>query len=231
MSIYIVGDLHLSNNENIKKPMSVFGDNWRAHDEKIKNYWKENVKDGDIVIIAGDTSWAMKPEEVKADIDWIEELPGKKIMIKGNHDFWWQSVNKLRKAFPGINFIQNSCAKEGNVVICGSRGWICPGSDGFEEGDAKIFRRELFRMEASLKEGVKSGAEEIIVAMHYPPTNEKKQPSEFTAMFEKYGVTNVYYGHLHGKENFSRGFEGNLNGVEYKLISIDKLNFTLWKIR
>ena len=102
---------------------------------------------------------------------------------------------------------------------------------GFEEGDAKIFRRELFRMEASLKEGVKSGAEEIIVAMHYPPTNEKKQPSEFTAMFEKYGVTNVYYGHLHGKENFSRGIEGNLNGVEYKLISIDKLNFTLWKIR
>lgn len=231
MSIYIVGDLHLSNGENIEKPMSVFGQNWDRHDEKIKKYWMENVNPSDVVILAGDTSWAMKLEEAKADFDWINSLPGMKVLIKGNHDFWWQSINKLKTAFPENFFIQNNCFVTHGVAVCGTRGWICPGTDGFAASDEKIFKREVLRMEFSLKEARKADAGEIIAVMHYPPTNEKKQPSEFTKLFEEYGVKDVYYGHLHGKENFYRGPSGNIGGVNYKLISIDSLDFTLWKVR
>lgn len=231
MSIYIVGDLHLSKSDNIEKPMSVFGYNWDNHDEKIENDWLRRVNESDTVILAGDISWAMKLEDVKADFDWLSTLPGKKVMIKGNHDYWWQSLSKMKKAFPDAEFLQNSYYNVGDVAICGSRGWICPGTDGFKESDKKIYNRELLRMETSLKQATLSAANEIIAVMHYPPTNEKKYPSGFTELFEQYSVKNVYYGHLHGKNNFFRSLEGVFNGIEYKLISIDKLNFKLWKIR
>ena len=230
MSIFAIGDPHLSFAPGVDKPMDVFGEEWKDHAEKIKKSWLASVGDEDTVVIAGDISWGLKMEEAMADLKWIDALPGKKIMLKGNHDLWWSGIGRLNSLFDDMVFIQNTCCKCEDVIICGTRGWMCPGSDDFSDDDRRIYDREVLRLGYSLEAASELDGE-IIGFTHYPPTNDKKQPSGFTRLYEQYGVKNAYYGHLHRKETYKRGITGNMNGVNYELISADKLGFSLLKIR
>ncbi|TCT17007.1 hypothetical protein EDC18_101303 [Natranaerovirga pectinivora] len=229
MAIYGIGDLHLSINSN--KPMDIFGKKWIDHIHRIKKHWLECVKEDDLVLIPGDISWASTIEEAKEDLNFINDLTGKKVFIKGNHDYWWQSLQKMQEAYPAFHFIQNnSIVYKDTIGICGSRGWICPKSQGFNESDQKIYYRELNRLELSL-ESLSSKIKDIILLLHYPPTNESKEPSGFTELIEKYKVKDVLYGHLHSEESFNTSLQGMHNGTEYHLVSSDYLNFKLKKIR
>lgn len=228
MSLYAIGDLHFSTSVN--KPMDIFGDNWDDHQNKIINNWKEIIKNDDTVLVLGDTSWAMNMKEAKEDLDIINKLPGKKVFIKGNHDFWWSSLSKLRLHYEEITFLQNSFYKYGNIGICGTRGWLCPNQVKFDKNDDKIYKREQLRLKMSLDAAVKDGCKELIVITHYPPTNDKLEESEFTKIFEKYNVMKVVYGHLHGIDSFEMGLKGQRNNVEYILASSDYINFKPIKI-
>ena len=222
MKLFAIGDLHLSHSSN--KPMSIFGPNWDNHAERIAAAWRERVSDEDAVLIPGDISWAMQLDEARLDIEYIAALPGKKVIMRGNHDYWWSSISKVRDMLPCCMYaLQNDTVEFGSVTIAGSRGWICPGSSGFDpETDQKIYDREVIRLQLSLS-GAKQGSR-IIVMLHYPPFNEKRAPSGFTEIFEKYSVEQVIYGHLHGKA-CRNAFEGIRNGIEYTLCSADHLDF------
>ena len=222
MKIYAIGDLHLSFGEGVDKPMNKFGPVWNDHDRTLKENWIDEISNDDITVIAGDISWAMDREEAYPDLEWIHELPGRKVLFKGNHDLWWVGITKLNQLFDDISFVSSTCYTAGDVCLCGSRGWLCPGHDEFTEHDEKIYKRELLRVEASLKAA--GDGKEIIGFLHYPPTNDKFEESGFTELFEKYGVKDVYYGHLHGKDAFKRGLKGELNGVNYHLVSLDYLD-------
>ena len=230
MGLYAIGDLHFST-EN-PKPMNIFGDNWDNHEKKIADNWNETVEDGDTVLVLGDTSWAMNLNEAKADLDIIESLPGKKIFIKGNHDYWWSSLSKINAAYQSedMNFIQNGYFTYGDYAICGSRGWLCPNEVKFDSNDMKIYKREVLRLEMSIQSAIQSGYTNLIVITHYPPTNDQLEESEFTKLYENYNVKKVFYGHLHGKDSFSMGLKGVRNGIEYVLASSDYLDFKLIKV-
>lgn len=231
MAIFAIGDLHLSLDERIEKPMDVFGISWADHDERLYANWIETVGPGDTVIICGDISWGLKLDEAMADLRFIEALPGKKIITKGNHDLWWGSVSKLNAISDDLVFLQNTAyVMDDGVAICGTRGWICPGTDGFDAHDQKIYERELMRLEMSIKDAIAGGATTLIVSLHYPPSNDKFQESGFTDMLTKYGVKTCVYGHLHGREAFKNGYKGSWNGVEYKLVSLDYVDATPIKI-
>lgn len=232
MSIFAIADLHLSFGEGIDKPMDVFGPEWENHAQRLKTEWEKEITDKDTVIIAGDISWALKQEDAMPDLEWINELPGDKILLKGNHELWWTSLNKLSKLYEkGMYFLQNNFYTVGSTAVCGSRGWICPGTDDFKEHDDKIYKRELLRLKMSLDAAKAAGYDDIIGALHYPPTNDKLQPSGFTKLFEEYGVKQVVYGHLHSKDIWPRGLQAVLNGVDYKLVSLDKLQAKPLKLR
>ena len=229
MAIYGIGDLHLSLNSN--KPMDIFGENWINHSQKIRKHWVECVNEEDLVLIPGDISWAMTFEEAKKDLNFINGLTGRKVLVKGNHDYWWQSLKKMQEAYPAFHFIQNNSLIYNNTVgICGTRGWVCPGSQGFSEEDDKIYHRELNRLEQSLK-ALSSQIKEIILLLHYPPTNENRESSGFIKLIEKYKVQKVLYGHLHSEESFNTSLQGKHNGTEFHLVSSDYLNFKPKKIR
>lgn len=226
MAIFAIGDLHLSFSTN--KPMNIFGDNWNNHEEKIKKSWLENVKEEDLVIILGDFSWAMQLEDAYSDFLFINELPGKKLLLKGNHDYWWNTVTSMKKflqekEIKNVEFLQNNSYEFENVVIAGTRGW--------NFNDEKILNRELLRLELSLKEASKATDKEIIVCMHYPPTtsNLLKQNMQFIELMKKYNVKKCFYGHLHA-ESIQEKIEGLIEGIEFKLLSADAINFQLFKI-
>lgn len=228
MKIFAIGDLHLSFGETVEKPMDIFGGEWVGHAEKLHKNWLETVTDEDLVIVCGDVSWGLRLEEAMADLDWVHALPGKKVFFKGNHDLWWQSAGKLNNLYDDgtMNFMQCKAyitEDDRKIAICGSRGWICPGADGFSEHDRKIYNREVSRLRMSLEEARKQGASKIIGVLHYPPTNDKHQASDFTRLMEEYGVKKCVYGHLHGKDVFPNGLKGVYNGVEYRLVSLDYL--------
>ena len=232
MSLYAIGDLHLAKDPSIQKPMDVFGAAWENHESKLEEYWRTLVKEEDTVIVAGDISWALKMDEALADLAFLHSLPGTKVCIKGNHDLWWHGITKMNEMYQDIVFLQGMTYETPTCFICGSRGWVCPGSDDFSLQDEKIYKRELLRVRASLEaaKGQNTG-KDIIGVLHYPPTNDKHQPSGFTQLFEEYGVREVVYGHLHGEEVFKNGLQGNLNGIIYRLVSLDKLDATPLRIR
>lgn len=211
--------------------MDVFGPEWKNHPRPLEENWKKQVTEEDVVLLVGDISWALKPQEAKEDLEWIDRLPGQKVAIKGNHDLWWGSITKLNQEYETITFLQNTCYETSDYVICGSRGWICPGQEEFDKDDEKIYRREILRMKASLDQGKKIKDKEIIAMIHYPPTNDKKQGSEFTDAFEEAGVKTVVFGHLHGKEAYKKGLTGNLNGVRYHLVSYDYMQGQLFLVK
>ena len=226
MKIYALGDTHLSFNENIDKPMDVFGYGWENHTERLEKAWNEVVGEDDYVLIPGDLSWALKLEEALTDIEWIHNLNGKKIISKGNHDLWWSRINYLNTLYDDIVFLQNTSyyIREANVVCCATRGWPYPGAVEYSEHDEKIYRRELIRLRMGLDDARKQVKEaRLIVALHYPPSDAKCKETEFTKLLEEYGVSDCVYGHLHGAVAFESGPRGMYRGVNYSLVSIDYL--------
>lgn len=221
MKIYAIGDLHLALSTD--KPMEVFGPKWENHVTRLTACWKQLVTDKDIVILCGDLSWAMKLNEAKVDLDFIDQLPGKKVCIKGNHDYWWEKIGVLNTLYDSIYFIQNTAYKVGRYAICGTRGWM-HFDDALQE-DKKIYLREQERLKLSLQDGIKKGAEEIIVALHYPPTNDKREDSPFTALIEQYPVRQVMYGHLHDETGWEKALKGSYNERMYHLVAADYLEF------
>jgi len=219
MSIFAIADPHLSFSENIEKPMDIFGNKWKGHIEKLQKNWQKTVSEKDTVIVAGDISWAMKLADALPDLDFLAALPGRKIMIKGNHDLWWSGINRLNGMYENIDFLQNSHFEAEGKAICGSRGWTCPGVvEDFTAEDEKIYRRELLRLEMSLQSAADKGVKDILGAIHFPPTNDKFERSGFTDLFAGYKVKTVVYGHLHGVR---KGFEGEIDGVSYKMVTVD----------
>lgn len=223
MALYTISDLHLG--FNVEKPMDIFGDKWKDHCEKIKTNWIAQIKEEDTVLIAGDISWSLKAEDSKYDLDWIDALPGRKIISKGNHDYWWGSISKLNALYENTKFLQNNFYVYEDYAICGTRGWICPGSDKFTSKDDKIFKRELIRLKLSLESAKKEGFDKFIVMLHYPPTNETFEESEVIKILKEYNVEKVIYGHLHGPVLYGEVLDGDLDGIEYILTSADYLNF------
>ena len=204
MSIYAIADLHLSFAN--PKPMDIFGENCANHEEKIKEDWIIKVKEEDLVLLPGDFSWAMDLQDTYKDFEYLNSLPGKKIMLKGNHDYWWNSLKKLREFidtnnFTNIEFLYNNAYEYEENIIVGTRGWNMIAK---EENDSTVKRRELIRLELSINEGIKKFGENknIICVMHYPPTtNIAKENSEFIKIMQKYNVKTCIYGHLHGESH------------------------------
>ncbi len=230
MKIYAISDLHISTNTD--KPMDVFGGNWVGYLDKIKADWQKKVSAEDIVLIAGDISWAMNIEDAKEDLDFFKDLNGKKVFIKGNHDFWWSGIGKVRDIMPENCFaLQNDSIRFDGVVICGSRGWAVPGSPDFDEKDRKIYSRETERFKLSLKSAEKliQSGDKLIAMIHYPPFNVKRESSAFTDIFEEFNVHSVIYGHLHGK-NVRADKLVIKNGVKYYLSSCDMVDNKLTEI-
>ena len=229
MSIYAISDLHLSFNTN--KPMNIFG--WNDYEEKIKQDWLEKVRDEDLVLLPGDFSWEMKLENTYKDFEFINNLPGSKLLLKGNHDLWWTTLKRMRnflkeKEFYNIDFIYNNSYEFENHIISGTRGWNLVSENA---DDKKIKDRELLRLENSIKDGIQQFGEDkpIIVCMHYPPLLKEIKNSEFTKILEKYNVKECLYGHLHGKSHVNV-FDRIYNNVNYKMVSCDYTNFKLIKI-
>lgn len=234
MSIYTIADLHLSFLHN--KSMDIFGENWENHAEKIEYNWKNTVTENDNVILAGDFSWAMYLKDTELDFKFLNSLPGNKILLKGNHDYWWTTIAKMDRfiqdnGYKNIHFLYNNSYLIEDKIIVGTRGWnILDTSD-----DSKMIKRENARLELSIKDGLKKygDGKEIIVFMHYPPINKndmsENEPTEFIETLKKYKIHKCYYGHLHGLSH-KEAIEGEIEGIEYKLISADYLNFNLIKV-
>lgn len=220
--IYAISDLHLDVTK--EKDMNVFGDTWMDYEKKIFENWKSLVKEDDLVLVPGDISWAMNLEEAYEDLIRIDELPGRKILLKGNHDYWWQSLNKINKVgFKSLEFLQNNSFIHEKTLIVGTRGWADPTSSEFKEADRKVFERELLRMDLSMKDN-KEEFEDIIAIMHYPPFTREKEPNEFEEIFIDNKVSKVIYGHLHGK-GLENVVEGRVNGIDYYCASADHIDF------
>ncbi len=235
MSIYTIGDLHLSFKEN--KPMSIFGDNWEGHEEKIKKNWIENVKEDDLVVLPGDFSWSMYLKDTDKDFEYLNDLPGKKFLLKGNHDYWWTTITSMRKfleqnEFKNIDFIYNNAYEFENCIIAGTRGW----SQTEENDDKRLLKREVIRLELSIQNGITTYGEdkEIILFMHYPPINSsniiKNESNEFIELMQKYKIKKCFYGHLHST-SIKEAVEGKYFGIDFKLVSADGLDFKLYKIQ
>lgn len=224
MKIFAIADTHLSFSPKVDKPMSIFGDGWENYESRLEEAWRARIGQNDVVIIPGDISWGLKFDEAVPDLEWIHQLPGRKVLLKGNHDLWWSKIGMLNTLYDDMFFLQNHCYPvEGtDIAICGTRGWKLPWNEDFGEHDEKIFRRELIRLEASLKDGSQQ-AGQLIAAMHYPPAEENNRHSQFTELLEKYGVKTCVYGHLHGAAAFGKGIKGRENGITYNLISLDYL--------
>ena len=221
MKIFAISDLHLSVNN--PKPMDIFGPVWDNYLDKIFADWKAKVTDDDVVLLAGDFSWAMKLEDTVPDFEMLEDLPGKKIIVRGNHDYWWKSISAVRNILPKDFYaIQNDALKLGNYVFCGTRLWNLPTENKNQtEDDEKIYKRELLRLEMSLQKAkeLQSENDKIVCVLHYPPYTFKEEDNEVTALIEKYGVYKVAYGHIHAfcKQNLVL----NKNGIDYYLTSCD----------
>lgn len=227
MAIFAISDLHLA--LSVDKPMDIFGDRWAGYMDRIKAGWESTVGADDYVVIPGDVSWATYIDQAVLDFSFIESLPGRKIISKGNHDYWWTTKSKMQKfvennGFFSISFMQNNSFDLGKAILCGTRGWKCPGDDDFSQEDRKIFNRELQRLELSLKSADEKGCSQILVALHYPPFNSNREPSELVALMKDYNVKLCVYGHLHG-ESFRNAVIGDFQGIEFRLVSADYLDF------
>ncbi len=229
MSIYAIADLHLSFDPEVDKPMDIYGPRWYDHAERLRKNWCGMISESDTVILPGDISWGLRLESAKYDLDWVAALPGRKIITKGNHDLWWSGITKLNKMYESVTFLQNDCCAAEGLYICGTRGWLTPDNDDFGEGDEKIYKREMLRLRASLDKAVKMAADagedpDILGVLHYPPVSKQNAFSGFQQIFEDYGVKRVIYGHVHGEDGFRNAVEGVHHGVEYSLVSLDRLN-------
>ena len=221
--VYAIGDLHLSLSVP-NKAMDVFGARWKDHAARIREAWQDTVGEDGLVLIPGDISWAMYLSDAIADLAFIGALPGTKLILRGNHDYWWQSVTKVRTALPKNMFAQqNDVFRFGDLYVCGTRGWTIPQSSHFKEStDRKLYERELIRLDLSLSALPKDVP--AIGMLHYPPFSESGEKSAFAERFEAAGVSDVVYGHLHGASH-RFAFSGESGGVVYHPVPADYLNF------
>ena len=233
MALYTIADLHLSLGENTDKPMEVFGAKWQDHQEKIKTRWTSLVTDTDTVIIPGDISWALKLEESTDDFLFINSLPGKKIISKGNHDFWWSTQNKIKQFFEKngittIDILYNNAYEVDNTLICGTRGWYNEQNASPRPCDyEKISARECGRLERSIlaaKELDKTGQLPIVAFTHFPPVWKDFAFEELVDLMSEHGIKKCYYGHIHGVYNCPAVCE--YKGIRFELISADFIDFT-----
>ena len=230
MSLFAIGDLHLPGGD--EKPMDIFGSHWDGHFQRISEDWRSRVRDEDTVLIPGDISWAMQLRDALPDLEVINSLPGSKIILKGNHDYWWNTLSQVKSALPkGMTAIQHSAVDAGEAVVCGTRGWTLPTADTpLSAEDQRIFNREVLRLEMALQAAMKiRGDKPLVVMMHYPPLYDLERDTEFTRLLQRYPVTTVVYGHLHGA-GIRVGFNGVWEGINYRLISCDSLGFQLAEV-
>ena len=221
MHIYAIGDLHLS--FSAPKPMDIFG-GWDDHVSRLTDAWRARVSEDDVVLIPGDVSWAMQLIDAKPDLDFIGALPGSKILLRGNHDYWWASKARVSAALAAnMRLVQNDACIVGDYAVGGTRGWLLPGTNGFHEDDQRIFDRELNRLSLSLA-AMPEGKRRLVM-LHYPPLSAQWRDTPVTALLEEARVERVVYAHLHGPAHKS-AFEGEHNGVTYELVSADYLQFT-----
>ena len=228
MKIFAIADLHLSNDES--KPMDIFGAQWENHFARIREDWLSKVSEEDIVLLPGDLSWEMKLEAAVSDIRRVAALPGRKVLIRGNHDYWWSSIGRVRENLPaGMYAIQNDAVTIDGYTFCGTRGWVLPGEDS-DEDDERIRVRELGRLRLSVESALRiAGDRPIICLLHYPPLLEAMRDTDVTALIEQTPIREVVYGHLHG--NALKGaFRGVHNGVNYHQVSCDGIGFKLEQI-
>ena len=226
MALYTIADLHLSC--AVEKPMDIFGGNWQGYTEKIQKNFETLLKPEDTVVLGGDISWGINLQEAQLDFAFLDRLPGRKIILKGNHDLWWNTMNKMQKFleenhFTTIHFLHNNCYFYGKTAICGTRGWFYE-EEFKEQNDEKIFKRELLRLEASFKAAKAQGSEEIYCFLHYPPVYANFRCREILDLMQQYGVSKCIYGHLHGKSH-RYAFTGEEDGIQYMLVSGDYINF------
>lgn len=224
MALYAIGDTHLS--LSAQKPMDVFGGAWEGYVEKLRQGF-QGLTEEDTVVLCGDISWGMGLEEAKADFAFLDALPGgRKLIVKGNHDYWWNTASKMDRffaenGFSTLNILHNNCYFYGDVALCGTRGWFYE-----ETGSGKVFQRELIRLEASLKA---AGEKEKLCFLHYPPLYQGYTCPEIIELLERYQVRRCFYGHLHGGSH-RLAIEGVRNGVDYRLVAADFVRFAPVKI-
>lgn len=228
MSLFAIGDLHLAISVR-SKPMDIFS-GWENYMQLLERNWKELVSDDDTIVLAGDISWAMSLKDAYEDFCWIHNMPGKKIILKGNHDYWWSSRKKMEDTFSAWGFnslelLHNNFFEYGEYAICGTRGWVnMPG----EPADAKVLAREAGRLSASIEPAVKAGFKPLVF-MHYPPIYGNNMNLDILDILIKYDVKNCWYGHLHGKA-IKYAVNGEREGIDFRLISGDYVQFTPVKI-
>lgn len=229
MSLFTIGDLHLSLGVP-NKPMNIFH-GWENHVELLEKNWRENIAESDTVVLAGDFSWAMTLAEAKLDFEFVQNLPGKKILLKGNHDYWWNSLKKMNdffaeNGFDSFSILQNNCFEYEEYGICGTRGWV---NMPDEPADAKVLAREVLRLEASIENAEKLGLEPMVF-LHYPPVYGNVCNYDMLEVLFKHNVKNCYYGHLHGN-SCKNSINGDRDGTDYRLISSDYLQFNPYKVK
>jgi hypothetical protein len=225
MNVYAIGDLHLG--RAVDKPMDVFGPEWADHEKRIEENWSNTVAADDVVLLAGDLSWAMNLEEARPDLEFIDSLPGRKYFIRGNHDYWCSRPGKVRNALgPSMHLIRFDAALDHSLGICGVRGWLQPDHPDFDpESDPRYWERERARLDLSLANLRKKDHGPAIAMFHYPPRGARGE----TLLTEPLAQANVswcVYGHLHGQEAHARAFEGKAAGVQYICVSADYVDFS-----
>lgn len=221
MKVYAISDLHLST--ACPKPMNVFGTQWDNYFEQICDDWRAKVQPDDLVLLPGDFSWGMRLEEAMQDFAMVAPLPGKKIILRGNHDYWWNTLSQVRQALPeGFYALQNDCFRFGNVLVCGTRGWVCPDGDNLSADDKKIYLRETERLKLSLAamQRMRKEGDKVVAIMHYPPFNGRYEESDFVRQLVAADVPTVVYGHLHGKDCRATLYMRRF-GIEFFLTSCD----------
>ncbi len=222
MALYTMADLHLSFSTG--KPMDVFGDRWKDHPEKIAQRWP--LTGDDTIVLPGDFSWAIDLKELAADMEFLHALPGKKILSKGNHDYWWETMSKLNHFvadYPSVSFLHNNSYTVGEISVCGTRGWTLENTDE----DEKVLNREVGRLKTSLQTAEKPP----VVFLHYPPLFGDLRCDPILDVLKEYGVKECYYGHLHGPGAVGLAVQGEAEGIHFRLISADHLDFVPLKIR
>ncbi len=227
MALYAIGDLHLC--LGAPKPMDIFGGAWVGYMDKLKQ-GVSVISDEDTTVLLGDLSWALDLEGAKADFAWINEIRGRKIILKGNHDYWWSTAAKFTKfcdenGFENMHILNNNCYEYGDIAICGTRGWFFE-EERSGEHDEKVFRRELCRLEASLKA---AGEKQKYVFLHYPPRYKGYECHEILNLLEKYEVRRCFYGHLHGGSH-KLAMQGLWDGVDFQLVAADYIGFCPVKV-
>ncbi|MEA4912618.1 MAG: metallophosphoesterase [Oscillospiraceae bacterium] len=227
MAVFAIADLHLS--LGVEKPMDIF-EGWGDYTERLRANWTDAVGAQDTVVVPGDVSWGMTLEQAAPDFDFIERLPGRKIILKGNHDYWWQTRKKLEdfkaaRGYTTIDFLFNDSYVVGDVGICGTRSWF------YDEAQSdRVFQRELGRLKMSLDDLAQKSCGERVAFLHYPPVYRGFRCPEIIELLRAYGVRRCYYGHIHG-DSIAWAYNGNCGGVEFRLVSADNLQFRPYLIR